>query len=91
MTFKINTTLHTTDGRIIGNAIITDHHEGRNIIKTDYGNISILSDEEVLGLFYIGLIALEDHKNFNHDFSNPKVQCQYCDKMHTQDGDCLPF
>lgn len=50
---KINTILHTKDGRQIGNAIVIGHHERFNIIKTDYGNELKLTTEEINEQFYI--------------------------------------
>jgi hypothetical protein len=89
--YPINTLLQTKDGRIIGNAIIAEHQEEFNIIKTDYGNPVMLNDKEVNKLFFIGVISDDSHKHFNHDFPTPKVKCSHCGKMHKNDYDCLPF
>lgn len=50
---KLNTILHTKDGRKIGNAIIIGKENEYNIIKTDYGNEYRLTNSEVLEYFYI--------------------------------------
>lgn len=50
---KINTILQTKDGRIIGNAIVIKSEGSENEIKTDYGNTCVLSDKEIIDLFYI--------------------------------------
>lgn len=45
--YKTNTVLHTRDGRYIGNAIVIGHTDTANIIKTDYGNVVVRTDEEI--------------------------------------------
>jgi hypothetical protein len=56
----INTILHTKDGRKIGNAIVVGHggDEYNWEVKTDYGNILYLTNNDIDNLFYI---AYESH------------------------------
>jgi hypothetical protein len=52
---NINTLLYTKDGRIIGNAIVTEKlPDSKWKIKTDYGNEVILMEIEISPIFYIG-------------------------------------
>jgi len=60
-TYDINTVLRTRDGRICGNGIVVGHRnaakfDGRNgilnLVKTDYGNIMVLSNDEIKEMFY---------------------------------------
>ena len=55
MKLKLNTILHTKDGRKIGNAIITKVNQNNTFdITTDYGNIcKEKSEDDINGLFYI--------------------------------------
>lgn len=55
-----NTVLHTKDGRKIGNAIIIDNEGRFNLVKTDYGSETKLTDEEIEELFYIGFEDLSE-------------------------------
>ena len=73
---KVNTVLHTKDGRKIGNAIIIGNEGKFNLVKTDYGTETKLTDEEVQELFYVGYSDLSieelelmratigEHKNY---------------------------
>ncbi|MES3018217.1 MAG: hypothetical protein V4721_10580 [Bacteroidota bacterium] len=44
--------LRTRDGRVVGNAIIDGHEGVYNLIKTDFGNLIRLTDDEVKELFH---------------------------------------
>lgn len=65
---KVNTILYTKDGRLIGNAIIIEETDKFNVIKTDYGNVCILTDDEIINLFHINIsdsdlfLTAETHK-----------------------------
>lgn len=49
-----NTILQTKDGRVIGNAIIINISPcGIFTIKTDYGNTSTFTKQELLNIFYV--------------------------------------
>lgn len=61
-----NVTLHTKDGRKMGNAIVTGNDEVRYFIKSDYGNEAALSPDELNELYYIGTLTDETHKHFTH-------------------------
>ena len=56
---KINTVLHTKDGRKIGNAIVIGNANGLNTIKTDYGTELKLTDKEIFEFFYIAYLELD--------------------------------
>ena len=72
--FEINQLLFTKDGRIIGNAIVTNGRIGKNnkayiTIVTDYGNECTMSVDEVNDLFYTKqydevVIAQPSHKHY---------------------------
>ena len=53
---KTNTILHTKDGRKIGNAIIIGKEGDYWLVKTDYGNVTRLTTEEIHELFYIAWV-----------------------------------
>lgn len=61
-----NTLLHTKDGRQQGNAIVRRWYNISQLysIKTDYGNLTRMSEAEIHETFYIGPIAKPDHKHF---------------------------
>ena len=52
MKYKVNTILYTKNGRGIGNAIVTGHEGDYNVIKTDYGNTTKLTDNELGSMFW---------------------------------------
>lgn len=59
-----NTALLTKDGRVVGNAIITDYLDGNYLITTDYGNKIRFSEKEVESQWYIGKIkTVGNHKH----------------------------
>lgn len=61
MEFRKNQILYTKDGRVIGNAIITDIVSRITVrIKTDYGNSLEMSIEEVKDKYYT--------EKFDNDF-----------------------
>jgi len=50
----INTILHTKDGSIIGNAIVTGKNGCVWEVTTDYGNTVRLSEENIHNMFKVG-------------------------------------
>lgn len=52
MKLKLNTILHTRDGRKIGNAIVIGFDSDRVLIKTDYGNELKLTSDDITELFH---------------------------------------
>ncbi len=58
--FDLNTILLTKDGRIIGNAIIVGFAKDRYKVKTDYGNIVELREDDINNLFYIAFENLPE-------------------------------
>lgn len=52
-TLEINTLLATRDGRLIGNAIVTNIENDFYLVKTDYGNESKFTIDDINSLFYI--------------------------------------
>lgn len=74
--YPVNTVLHTKDGRKIGNAIVIDHEENLNVIKTDYGNMCKFSDDRIQEFFYTDKNPLDrEHQipyTHKHSVKNPK-------------------
>lgn len=63
MKYAKNTALLTKDGRVVGNAIITDYLDGNYLITTDYGNKIKFSEKEVESQWYIGKVKnVSNHK-----------------------------
>ena len=54
---EVNTILHTRDGRVIGNALITKSSghplQAMYEVTTDYGNKARMSEKELGKLFYL--------------------------------------
>jgi len=56
---KLNTVLHTKNGKFIGNAIIVSVTETENyLIKTDYGNVLSLNVSDIKKYFNIGEVSV---------------------------------
>lgn len=72
MDIKVNTLLHTKDGRKVGNGIVVRttpcRKEGqayaRVFIKTDYGLSMNLTEDELAEFYYVGEVADATHKHF---------------------------
>lgn len=63
MKYAKNTALLTKDGRIVGNAIITDYLDDNYLITTDYGNKVRFSEKELESQWYIGKVKnVSNHK-----------------------------
>ena len=69
MQLKLNTILHTKDGRKIGNAIITAVNKDIFEVTTDYGNKVTLTGYEIYDLFYIACNDVQEY------FENHKNRC----------------
>lgn len=63
MTLGINTILHTKDGRRIGNAIVTGRIDFHWKVKTDYGNETFLTTEDIEKYFYIAYVNFTEEKD----------------------------
>lgn len=64
--YPVNSVLYTKDGRLVGNAIVIGHNNDKNIIKSDYGNIISLKDDEVERYFYSNVKSGWDIKEHKH-------------------------
>jgi len=72
--FPVETTLHTKDGRIIGNAVVIGHEGKINIIKPNNANPCRFTDEEITECFYVE----------NSDLSKTFVTCTHCVHGYTK-------
>ena len=82
---KINTILKTKDGRIIGNAIITNMKPPFYVIKTDCGDIiNTLKLGDINELFYIDLddnVDINKQQNKPFDFKSIKSFEDACNHL----------
>ena len=69
--YPVNTILFTKDGRKTGNAIVVGHDDRvvnleLNIVRTDYGHTSRMTNDEVASWFFSKNLrpATDSHKNF---------------------------
>jgi len=64
MKYAKNTALLTKDGRVCGNAIITDYLNDSYVITTDYGGTRTFSEQKVENQWYIGSVKnIGNHKH----------------------------
>lgn len=70
--YKINTILHTKDGSIIGNAIIINKDLSGYSVKTDYGNVLKLSENELLSMFNVAYVDI----NHKHAVDEDRIECR---------------
>ena len=66
--YGVNTVLFTKDGRKMGNVIVIENNDdGKNFVKSDYGNILELSNEEIEHYFHKPTndkpSSIKDHKH----------------------------
>ena len=75
---NINTILHTKDGSVVGNGIVVDKSGEIFTVKTDYGNVFKASEKEVLEVFNIAPMNVQDlyigtHK---HSVNEDVMECR---------------
>ncbi len=65
MQLKLNTILHTKDGRKVGNAIITAEKNGLFEITTDYGNkLTNFTSNQIHEWFYIAWVDINKELDY---------------------------
>lgn len=66
--------LCTKDGRKIGNAIIIGYEAPYNRIKTDFGNIATMTDNEIEEFFYTEREEFPNHPDSVSDWFQGRIE-----------------